>query len=155
MGEKWASVIYNVDKTIFIAGFSESMLNQRRMVLITPPFAEHETGFELWLGKVFSLSVELSTGVVHYGDCGTRDAISEYLKGGSVGSNYRYAGSCEREDYFSFSEDIQEDDLIVLVSARKNTLSYSPVLDGMPGKLDHHFQSNNKLIIFPKQAREG
>ena len=50
------------------------------------------------------------------------------------------------------SREITKDDLLILVSARKKTLSFDNYLDNIPGKLMRYFQQNNFILLYPEQA---
>src|SRR5690606_29841197 len=66
VGEDLDSVIENVDKNLFIGHFTNNLVTHKRIVLISPPLAELEKGFELWVRKVARLAQELSISVLHY-----------------------------------------------------------------------------------------
>jgi hypothetical protein len=55
--------------------------------------------------------------------------------------------------FLILARNIQDSDLFVLVSARKGTASYSQILDNLPAKLEKHFASNSRIIIFPQQHK--
>jgi hypothetical protein len=46
---------------------------------------------------------------------------------------------------------IKENDLLVLVSARKYSVSYLNFLDNIPNKIEKHFTNNNKIVVYPQQ----
>jgi hypothetical protein len=47
------------------------------------------------------------------------------------------------------------DDLFILVSARKGAASYMAVIENLPTKLEKHFPSNSKLVIYPQQFNQN
>ena len=53
------------------------------------------------------------------------------------------------------SRTINEDDLFVLVSARKGSASYMGVLENLPSKLEKHFANNSRLVIYPQQFNQN
>jgi hypothetical protein len=53
------------------------------------------------------------------------------------------------------SRNIHEDDLLVLVSARKGATSYFGVLDNLPVKLEKHFAVNSRFVIYPQQYADN
>ena len=70
IGEKISSIISNIDKTIFICQLEKLLINHKRIIVVTPPLAEKEIGFEIWLQKISKLSHELSIPIVHFGEYG-------------------------------------------------------------------------------------
>ena len=55
------------------------------------------------------------------------------------------------EDLLVSSPDIKDDDLLILVSARKYSVSYLNFLDNIPNKIEKHFSNNNKIVVYPLQ----
>ena len=55
------------------------------------------------------------------------------------------------EDFLVLSRNIHQDDLIILVSSRRGAPSYMPVLESLPAKLEKHFKTNSRIIIYPQQ----
>ncbi|HCE48242.1 MAG TPA: hypothetical protein DEQ84_06285, partial [Prevotellaceae bacterium] len=57
-------------------------------------------------------------------------------------------------DFGSFpmlSETVHTDHLLVLIAARENSLSYSPVIQKIPELLASSFSQCSKMLIFPDQ----
>ncbi len=46
---------------------------------------------------------------------------------------------------------INENDLFILVSSRRDGISHMYFLDSLPNKLQKYFASNSKIIIYPQQ----
>jgi hypothetical protein len=53
------------------------------------------------------------------------------------------------DDFFVLSKHINDTDLIVLISARKGSISYFKQLDKLPPKLEKHFPLVSKIIVYP------
>jgi hypothetical protein len=102
---------------------------------------------------MLKLASELSIPIVFYGENNTLEAIKAKL------NQYRWKGNLsfnifsDWEEFQVLSKTINEDDLLVLISARKNALSYQKYLEHIPSKLERHFNLNNKIVVFPQQNR--
>ena len=151
IGEKISSIISNVDKTVFICHLDKLLINHKRIVVATPPFAEKENGFEIWLQKISKLSQELSIPIVHFGGMSTQDSIRDKIKLKHLSTSISFKVLNNLEDLLDSSADIKDDDLLVLVSARKYSVSYLNFLDNIPNKLDKSFTNNNKIVVYPQQ----
>jgi len=151
IGEKISSIISNIDKTIFICQLEKLLINHKRIIVITPPLAEKEIGFEIWLQKISKLSHELSIPIVHFGEKGTQDAIREKIKHKHFNTLISFKVLDDLEDLLVSSPDIKDDDLLVLISARKYSVSYLNFLDNIPNKIEKHFTNNNKIVVYPLQ----
>jgi len=151
IGEKISSIISNIDKTIFICQLEKLLIKHKRIIVVTPPLAEKEIGFEIWLQKISKLSHELSIPIVHFGEKSTQDAIREKIELKQFNTLISFKVLNNLEDLLVSSQDIKDDDLLVLVSARKYSVSYLNFLDNFPNKIEKHFTNNNKIIVYPLQ----
>lgn len=151
IGEKIYSIINNIDKNLFICHLEKLLVTQKRIIVLVPPMAEKEFGFEIWLQKIIKLSKELSIPVVLFGLRSTYDAVKLRMEiqkwRGSIG----FHSFTDWDDFLVLSDFVNEDDLMVLISARKNAVSYQKYLDHIPSKLEKHFNSNNKILVYPQQ----
>ena len=46
-------------------------------------------------------------------------------------------------------ESVQKDDLLLIVQGRKQTVSYNPTMDKIPGLLSRAFQDTSVVILYP------
>lgn len=151
IGQKVDSILSNTNRTLFITHLNRSLVLFQRMVVIIPPMGEWEEGFPFWVAKLTKLSTELSTEMVVYCNDDTAAAL-EKGKGASKIVFTLVPFILEDWDNFSILQtSIRPDDLMVLVSARKNSASYLNILDNLPGKLEKNFVNNSRVIIYPHQ----
>ncbi|EKD31423.1 MAG: hypothetical protein ACD_77C00334G0001 [uncultured bacterium] len=151
IGEKIYSIIENNDKNLFICSFKNHLINQKRIVVISPPLAEKEDGFETWIQKISKLSSELSVQIIHFGTEGTQESMKEVIKQKKLNSPILYNKFNDWEDFGLMSGNINEGDLIILISARKNSASYTHYQDRLTSRIEKQFVNNNKIVIFPRQ----
>ncbi|MFA5625138.1 MAG: cation:proton antiporter [Bradymonadales bacterium] len=152
IGEKWACIINQVDKMIVLASLESPTSQTQRLVLLTAPMAELEHGFEIWVQKVVKIALEWSLSIHHFGEVSTSDAMREVIERNKLSAKLESSEFNEWNDFLVLSREIKDTDLIVVISARRSTLSYLPLFENMPSKLEKYFAKNNKLIVFPKQA---
>ena len=67
LGDKVDATIRNLDKNLFICHLEKPLISNNRIVVISPPLAEREYGFSVWLQKMVKLAQELSIPIVHLG----------------------------------------------------------------------------------------
>ncbi|HSH19096.1 MAG TPA: cation:proton antiporter, partial [Draconibacterium sp.] len=151
IGERIYSIVNNVDKNLFICHQEKQLVTLERIIVLAPPLSEKEYGFETWLRKIVKLSDELSIPIIIFGDTSTYNTIQSKIK------QYRWSGKMsfnefsEWEDFNLLTNDIKDDDLLIFISGRKNAVSYQKYFDNIPSKLENHFNSNNKIVVFPQQ----
>ncbi len=151
IGEKIYSIINNVDKNLFICHIDKLLVTLKRIVLLVPPQAEKENGFEIWLQKILKLSKELSIPVVFLGVRNTYEKVILSMKKNRWNGSVTFNMFSDWENFISISDFVKDDDLLILISARKNSVSYQKYLDHIPSKLEKHFSANNKIVVFPQQ----
>jgi len=147
LGEKIDLIVKNLDKNLFICHLEQKLIMHNRIVVISPPLAEKEDGFNLWVNKVTKLSSELSIPILHLGHPETQELIFNQLKPG----NTIFQEFTDWDNPLSCGEYIKADDLIILISAHPGYVSHIPILESLPSRLESRFPTNNKIVIYPKQ----
>jgi len=151
LGEQTQSVIYNVRKNLYICYLTQPFVGFKRIIIISPDLAEREAAFEEWVGKIVKIAKELSIPIVHYGDEKTNISIQQTVVKNKLNISINYKQLPEYEDFIHLTNEIHSDDLMVLISSRKGSISYVSDLDILPATLDKYYESNNKIIIYPQQ----
>lgn len=151
IGEKMEGIIRSVDKNLFICRLSAPLVTNKRIVLASPPLAELEKGFDLWVRKVIRLAEELSVPIFHYGHTHTHSAFKQKIHKMGVNISYFHHNFEDWDNFVSFTRFVKPEDLFVVVSARNGSVSYMGVQDHLHYKLDKYFEQISKIIIFPKQ----
>ncbi len=154
IGEKIETMFYSTDKTTFVCDLSRPLAVHKRMVIAVPPFAEKENGFEKWLEKVIKLSQELSISPHIYCSDTTRRAIDRTLANSKLSANAIYHTFDDWEDFVIMVKHVQEQDLFVVVSARRGSISRQNFFDALPVKLEKHFTSVSKILIYPEEVTQ-
>ncbi len=147
LGEKIEMIIKYMDKNLWVCHVEQSLISHKRIVVISPPLAEKEEGFEMWVSKVTKLSSELSIPVLHLGHPDTQKIISGQKKTGTFILQPFY----DWDNPLSCGDQIRKDDLIILISAHSGYISHIPVLESMPGRLENRFPHFSRIVIYPKQ----
>lgn len=151
VGIRQESILYKTDKTAFFCYFNKPLVLHKRIVITAPPLAEYENGFSLWMIKITKLAQELSVPIVLYCNEATHNATKRLFSITKPAAAIAIKDFSDWEDYLILSRTIQPDDIIVLVSARKGASSYMGLLESLPSKLEKHFASNSKIVIFPQE----
>ena len=55
------------------------------------------------------------------------------------------------DDFILLSGNVGDDDLFVVVGARKGSISHTGDLDNLPGFLSRYFSRHNLAMIYPQQ----
>ena len=148
VGDKVELIIENVDKNLFICHLEKSMITHKRIVVVSPPLAEKELGFDVWVNKVVQLSQELTLPVLHIGHPETQAFIASQEK---LKANFTFKEFTNWHKPLSFAREIKEDDIFIFVSAHHGYISHIPVLDRMPTRIERRFPDVSRIVVFPKR----
>ena len=151
IGEKIYSIVNNVDKNLFICYQEKLLVTLKRIVVLAPPLCEKEFGFETWLTKILKLSSELKIPVFLLGNDNTGEIIKWKLNQLRWKGHFSFKSFFDWNDFQIITSEINLEDLIVFISARKEAISYQKFLDHVPTKLEKIFTDNNKIVVFPQQ----
>ena len=147
LGEKIEQIVKNLDKNLFVCHLDKNLITHKRIVVISPPLAEKEDGFSLWVNKITKLSTELSIPILHLGDPHTYEVISSHKKSGNI----TFQPFTDWDNPISCGNQIKEDDLIILISAHQGYISHIPVLESFPTRLENRFPNYNRIVVYPKR----
>ena len=146
LGEKVDLIIRKMDKNLWMCHVEDELIDHKRIVVISPPLAEKEDGFGLWVDKVAKLSSELTVPVIHYGHPSTQKVISEY----SNSSNFTFNPFTTWDNPLLSTEEIKKNDMIILISAHYGCVSHIPSLDNLPYRFARRFPNHSRIVVYPK-----
>ncbi|HPB58022.1 MAG TPA: cation:proton antiporter [Bacteroidales bacterium] len=150
IGEKMDMILENSEKTIYVCHPAKPLILHKRIILVVPPFAEHESGFKLWFANVIRLAQELSVSVQVYGNEDSFKSIHRLYKENKFNATLVTHNFTDWDDFLILSREIKDDDLIFLVSARKGATSYMSMMDKLPAKIEKYFRDHSRIIIYPE-----
>lgn len=122
-----------------------------RIVVAVPEKAEYETGFKLWVTRVANLGAQISAHLIFIAFPSTSDFIRSIINEDGFEVRHDYRNMDTWDDFILLSSEIEEDDLMIVIGARKGSISYSSDQESFPVFLGRHFSRHNLVIIYPKQ----
>lgn len=155
IGEKVDNILNSSDKCTFICHLDKPLVLHKRIVVAVPPWAEHENGFEQWLQKISKLAQELSIPVQMFCNQQTEKMVHKAAKRLKLSTTFNISLFDAWDDFLILSREIRNDDLLILISARKGAASYMNALDGLPVKIEKYFSSISRIVIYPQQFTQG
>ena len=147
---KTALIISRTSKAIYICYFEHPLVNHNKIVVVCPPLAELEPGFEIWLPKISTLSKELSLNVLCYCNETTKEAINEYFHHRRHNSGFTFATDFDLPDLQLLQRHVNPEDMLIYVAARRTSVSYENCMENIQEKLEKNFPGNSKIIIYPR-----
>lgn len=122
-----------------------------RIIVSVPTKAQYETGFRRWVEALASLTRELGCRIIFHCHPDTRQYLHSVIKRGGYGIRAEFVDASGWDDFVLMANTILDDDLLVIVSARRASVSFDADMDMMPDFLQRYFSRNNLLVIFPEQ----
>ncbi|MET7028712.1 cation:proton antiporter [Sediminicola luteus] len=148
-GKKLEVLLSNTDKTVFVCHFEQPLSNHKRIVVVLPPLAELEKGFDNWMGKLTKLASELGISILYYCNPETENAIERYTKRHKITQKNKFQILEIWESILEGNHPIERDDLLLFISSRRSGISYLSMMENLPAKLEEKYSRNSKIIIYP------
>ena len=154
-GSKIEELLRSTQRMVIISRCYIPLNTIARIVVIVPLNAQYETGFSRWTRGIARLARQLGCRIIF---CCHSD-IQPLIRGVIYQENYGIR--CEFRTIDSFDSTIMlsgrilDDDLMVVISARPQSVSYTDEVTEMPGLLQRNFSRNNLIVIYPEQFGEA
>lgn len=124
-------------------------LNTVRTIHITfPAKAEFEAGFSYWVEETARMASGLGCRIMYHGHPDTMAMIQSMLKEFDP-VDAQFFETDGGNDLKRLSKIVHEDHLLIIVSARKGSISYRPSLDHIFVQLQRDYQNTSVLLIYP------
>ena len=154
-GPKAENILKRVFEAIYIYKSLQPFNTLKRMLVAVPPGAELEPGFMNWFIKLTTIAKEAGMPVFFYAD---RNTIPELERAGQKLINSAKIISTEFnnwDDFLIFNSELESDDLFIVITSRKDNVSYDEKLEKLPYYLGSYFKNNSFIIVYPKQLEQG
>lgn len=122
-----------------------------RITVVVPQNAEYETGFHMWVTRLGTLAANIEAKISFLSYATTATLIKAAVEEDQIQADIRYRTVTEWDDFITLTSDIDDGDLLVMISARRGSISHSPDLEQTTAYISRHFQRHNLLVVFPKQ----
>ena len=151
-GTIMSQVLQNTSQTVLVSKITQPINTFRRLVVVVPPNAELEVGFNHWLTILQRLVSQLGTKLTFY-SIGTQPEVFK--------QHISHRRSLEQSEFLHlpFWENLDDiasvlrgEDLLVVVSARVHALSYTKIMERLPRILSIGFEPISFVILFPEQG---
>ncbi|MGM0497743.1 MAG: cation:proton antiporter [Bacteroidota bacterium] len=150
-GSLLSNLLRKTGKTIYVVRINSSVSLINKIHLLMPPNAEYEDGFFEWVSDICDICIHTDSQMVFWGYSGTHKWIQHYLDKQTKSFDVIYHNARCVEMLSELSDTIEEEDLLVVIKARKGTVSYSKDMKQIPEKLDQHYENNNIVVVYPEQ----
>ena len=150
-GEFIQSLYNGLNRQILLMRFTQPLSTLRRIQVAVPSRAEFEPGFHRWLERLCRFAGQLDCRVQFHGRQESLDLIEKFINNRHPNVRAQYTQMGHWNELPTLASHIGPDNLLVVVTARKGTISYKNALDRLPDELTKYFSGTNLMIIFPDQ----
>ena len=150
-GEFHQSLFNGLNQQITMARLAQPLNTIRRIQVAVPSRAEFEPGFYRWLERLSRIAGNLECRIQFHGRTETLSLVNEYIKNRHPQVRADYSNMDNWNELPKLANDVADDHLFVIVTARKGTVSYKNALEYLPDEIQRYFNGKNLVIIFPDQ----
>ena len=148
LGNVLPEVLNSLDCQVVMARMNIP-LNTVRVIHITfPAKAEFEAGFAYWVEETARMASGLGCRIMYHGHPDTMAKINVELKKHAP-IDASFFDTDGGNDLKRLAQVIKKDHLLIIVSARKGSISYRPSLDHIFVQLQRDYQDTPIMLIYP------
>ncbi|MCM1152952.1 MAG: cation:proton antiporter [Muribaculum sp.] len=150
-GSMTENLLKTTDKMVILVRCFVPVDTIRKLVVYVPRNAEYENGFHSMLARIANLSSQLGCRAVFLVYKETTDFIETFIIEENFSFRREYREMETWDDFIILSSQVGTEDLLIVVGARRGSLSYGSDMENMPSFLAHNFSRNNLTMIYPSQ----
>jgi len=148
------NVLESVWETVFVCRLGYPISTTKKTFLILTKNAEFEIGFSHWVKRVVTLVKQAGSKLVVCCTDRTQAAFKNELQKSKSSVDLSFKSFEDIEDFLVLAKEMNADDLIIVVGARKGTISHNSYMDTIPSRLEKHFPKNNLVLLYPEQKQD-
>ena len=150
-GQFAQSLFNGLNRQIIIARCTIPLNTIRVFHVAVPSRAEYEPGFYRWLERVSRMVTRLGCRILFHGRDESLSLIRTFLSNRFPSIRADYAIMQHWNDFKSLAAQVEEHQMLVVVTARPGTVSFKSAMERLPDELTTYYKYKNVMIIFPDQ----
>ncbi|MBR1800548.1 MAG: cation:proton antiporter [Bacteroidaceae bacterium] len=152
LGVTAQSVLNTSHREVLLVHLQMPLGTVRRIIVAVPPKAEYEVGFYKWLEHLCRIAEQTGQPIIFHTQGDTGYYIKEYL----TTQHPSVQHGVQAENGFGnlimrLPKEVNEDHLLIIVTARAGFISYTPALNTLPHFIAQHFSHTNVILLYPDQ----
>ena len=151
LGEKVEQLLRSTNRMIVMSRCFIPINTVTRILVAVPKKAQFETGFRRWVQAVGNLCRQVGCRIDFWCDDDTKPLIQTVIRQSRLGIRMSFSNVSSYEDFVLKSTDVNDDDLLIVVSARRSSVSFDGDMDAVPEFLQRYFANNNLIVLYPGQ----
>lgn len=148
------SLLKGLHREVMIAKFLMPVNTLRRIIIAVPPKAEYEAGFQKWVEHFCRMANILGCRAHFFANEQTLGYLQQLVKKKYGLTMTDFSHLDDWGDLLLLTGQVNYDHLLVIVSARRGSISYDPAFEKLPAQLGKYFSNNSLIILYPDQLGE-
>ena len=155
----FGSILENIKEyvweNIYVCKLNTPPIAIKQIYAVFPEHAEYEKGFNHILFKLYLYSSTINARLCLYAHDSTISFMKQQATYLNAEAEVEYNVFDFWTDFSSFAKNNSKENLMVVVSARKGTISYHEDLNTWHTKLAQSFQESNFMLVYPEQLKSS
>ena len=148
------SLLKGLHREVMIAKFLMPVNTLRRIIIAVPPKAEYEAGFQTWVGHFCRMASILGCRAHFFANEQTLGYLQQLVKNKYGLTMTDFSHLDDWDDLLLLTGQVNYDHLLVIISARRGSISYDTAFEKLPAQLGKYFSNNSLIILYPDQLGE-
>ena len=145
------SLLKGLHREVMVARFLIPINTLRRIIVAVPPKAEYEAGFQKWVDHFCRMGTTLGCRVHFFANEQTGNLLQGLVKKKHSDTLTEFSRLDEWEDLLLLTGQVNYDHLLVVISARRGSISYDSSFEKLPSQLGRYFTNNSLIVLYPDQ----
>lgn len=151
LGEKVEQLLRSTNRMVVMPRCFIPLNTVTRILVAVPKKAQFETGFRRWVQAVGNLCRQIGCRSEFWCEESTVPLIRTVVRQSNLGIRMSFAEVRSYDDFVLKSAEVNDDDLLIVVSARRSSVSFDSDMDAVPEYLQKYFANTNLIVLYPGQ----
>ena len=143
-----------LNRQIVMARINQPLNTIRRIQVAVPSKAEFEPGFRRWMDRLARMAGNLDCRIQFHSKQNTLSLVRQYIQNIHPNIRAEYTLMEHWNELPRLCTQVNEDHLLVIITARKSTVSYKHAFEKLPAEICQYYNQKNLIIIYPDQYGE-
>ena len=148
------NLLKGLHREVMIAKFLIPINTIRRIIIAVPPKAEYEAGFQKWVEHFCRMGGALGCRVHFFANEETTVQLQALVKKKYGQTLTDFSRLDDWGDLLILTGQVNYDHLLVVISARRGSISYDSSFEKLPAQLSKYFSNNSLIVLYPDQLGE-
>lgn len=148
------NLLKGLHREVMIAKLLMPINTIRRIIIAVPPKAEYEAGFQKWVEHFCRMGSTLGCRVHFFANEQTTGLLQVLMKKRFSETLTDFSRLDDWADLLLLTGQVNYDHLLVIISARRGSISYDALFERLPAQLGKYFANNSLIVLYPDQLGE-